>query len=156
MRPLSAHCPHPRRHLRRAIRARRDRPGSVRRGLPHERRSSQKLSADKPHASLSRTRRSQAAPARAGNTFQTMRDIAKQVVETMRATPFLLAILVIDLAALVGFAFTLREVGKAVARVTRCSNAASNRKRTARAMARTATLTMAGNQLGIVGRLDEP
>ncbi|MEY9397286.1 hypothetical protein ABIF66_008093 [Bradyrhizobium japonicum] len=45
-----------------------------------------------------------------------MRDIAKQVVKTMRATPFLLAILIINLAVLVGFSFTLREVGKAVAR----------------------------------------
>ena len=45
-----------------------------------------------------------------------MRDIAKQVVETMRATPFLLAILIINLAVLIGFAFTLREVGKAIAR----------------------------------------
>ncbi|MET4203910.1 hypothetical protein [Bradyrhizobium sp. LA6.12] len=45
-----------------------------------------------------------------------MSEIAKQVVETMRATPFLLAILIINLAVLIGFAFTLREVGNAIAR----------------------------------------
>jgi hypothetical protein len=43
-------------------------------------------------------------------------DLAKQVVETMRATPFVLAILIVNIIVLCGFTFTLYEVGKAVER----------------------------------------
>lgn len=43
-------------------------------------------------------------------------DIAKQVIETMRATPFVLAILIINIVVLTGFTFTLYQVGHAVER----------------------------------------
>jgi len=43
-------------------------------------------------------------------------DVAKQVIDTMKATPFVLAILIINIAVLAGFAFTLNEVGKSIAR----------------------------------------
>jgi hypothetical protein len=45
-----------------------------------------------------------------------MKDLAGKVIETMRATPFLLALLIINVAVLAGFTFTLNEVSKAVAR----------------------------------------
>jgi hypothetical protein len=43
-------------------------------------------------------------------------DLANKVIETMRATPFLLALLIINLVVLAGFTLTLHEVSKAVAR----------------------------------------
>jgi hypothetical protein len=43
-------------------------------------------------------------------------DIAKQVVDSMKASPFVLALLIINVAVLIGFSFTLYEVSKAVAR----------------------------------------
>jgi hypothetical protein len=43
-------------------------------------------------------------------------DIARQVIDNMRASPFVLALLIINIAVLVGFSFTLYEVSKAVAR----------------------------------------
>lgn len=43
-------------------------------------------------------------------------DIAKQVIETMRATPFVLALLIVNIVVLAGFTFTLYEVSKAVER----------------------------------------
>jgi len=43
-------------------------------------------------------------------------DIAKQVLDTMRTTPFVLAIMIINGAALVGFAYTLHEVSNAMER----------------------------------------
>ena len=43
-------------------------------------------------------------------------DVAKQVIETMRATPFVLAILIINVVVLAGFAFTLHEVSNSVER----------------------------------------
>jgi hypothetical protein len=43
-------------------------------------------------------------------------DLAKQVIETMRATPFVLALLVINVVVLIGFTFTLYQVGNAIER----------------------------------------
>ena len=43
-----------------------------------------------------------------------MKDVAEKVVHTMRATPFLLALLIINLVVLAGFAFTVHEVGNAI------------------------------------------
>jgi hypothetical protein len=43
-------------------------------------------------------------------------DVAKQVIETMRATPFVLAILIVNIAVLAGFTYTLHEVSDAVER----------------------------------------
>jgi hypothetical protein len=43
-------------------------------------------------------------------------DLAKQVIETMRATPFVLALLVINVVVLAGFTYTLHEVSDAVER----------------------------------------
>jgi hypothetical protein len=43
-------------------------------------------------------------------------DIAKQVVESLRSTPFILALLVINVIVLAGFAFTLHEVSSAMER----------------------------------------
>jgi hypothetical protein len=44
------------------------------------------------------------------------RDLAEKVIDTMKATPFVLALLIINLIVLAGFTFTLHEVGKAIAR----------------------------------------
>jgi len=43
-------------------------------------------------------------------------DVAKQVIDTMKATPFVLAILIVNTIALAGFAVTLHEVSKAADR----------------------------------------
>jgi len=43
-------------------------------------------------------------------------DIAKQVVESLRGTPFVLALLVINVIVLAGFAWTLHEVSNAMER----------------------------------------
>jgi hypothetical protein len=43
-------------------------------------------------------------------------DIAKQVVDNMKASPFVLALLIINIVVLAGFTFTLHEVSKAVER----------------------------------------
>jgi hypothetical protein len=43
-------------------------------------------------------------------------DVAKQVIDTMKATPFVLALLVINVVVLCGFTFTLHEVSNAVER----------------------------------------
>jgi hypothetical protein len=43
-------------------------------------------------------------------------DIAKQVVDNMKASPFVLALLIINVVVLAGFTFTLHEVSKAVER----------------------------------------
>lgn len=40
-------------------------------------------------------------------------DIAKQVVESLRGTPFVLAIVMLNIVALAGFAYTLHSVGAA-------------------------------------------
>jgi hypothetical protein len=42
--------------------------------------------------------------------------IAKQVIDTMRATPFVLAILVVNTLALVGFSYALHEIANAAER----------------------------------------
>jgi hypothetical protein len=43
-------------------------------------------------------------------------DLAKQVVEKMGATPFVLAILIVNVVVLAGFTYTLHEVSDAVER----------------------------------------
>jgi hypothetical protein len=43
-------------------------------------------------------------------------DLARQVVETMRATPFVLALLIVNVIVLAGFTFTLYEISNAVER----------------------------------------
>ena len=43
-------------------------------------------------------------------------DVAKQVIETMRATPFVLAILIVNTIALGGFGYSLHEISKAADR----------------------------------------
>jgi hypothetical protein len=43
-------------------------------------------------------------------------DLAKQVVDSLKATPFLLALLVINMVMLGGFAYTLHQVGSAIER----------------------------------------
>ena len=43
-------------------------------------------------------------------------DLARQVVESLKATPFLLALLVINMVVLAGFAFTLHQVSSAMER----------------------------------------
>ena len=45
-----------------------------------------------------------------------MHDLAGKIIDTMRAAPFVLALLIINVAVLAGFTFTLHEVSKAVAR----------------------------------------
>jgi predicted aspartyl protease len=45
-----------------------------------------------------------------------MRELADKVIDTMKATPFVLALLIINIAVLGGFAFTLHEVGNAIER----------------------------------------
>ena len=42
----------------------------------------------------------------------TTKELAAQVVEQLRGTPFVLALLVINTIVLAGFAFTLHEVSK--------------------------------------------
>jgi hypothetical protein len=44
------------------------------------------------------------------------KELAEQVIEQLRGTPFVLALLVINIIVLAGFAFTLHEVGKGVER----------------------------------------
>jgi hypothetical protein len=46
----------------------------------------------------------------------TTSQLAQQVVEQLRGTPFVLALLVINVIVLAGFAFTLHEVGNAIER----------------------------------------
>ena len=46
----------------------------------------------------------------------TAHQLAQQVVEQLRGAPFVLALLVINLIVLAGFAFTLHEVSKAITR----------------------------------------
>ena len=43
-------------------------------------------------------------------------EVARTVVDSMKSTPFLLGLMVINILVLIGFAFTLREVGKAIER----------------------------------------
>jgi hypothetical protein len=43
-------------------------------------------------------------------------DIAHKVVESLRSTPFVMALLVINVIVLAGFAFTLHEVSSAMER----------------------------------------
>jgi len=43
-------------------------------------------------------------------------ELASKVVDTMKATPFVLAILIVNVTVLAGFAFTLHEVGSAISR----------------------------------------
>ena len=43
-------------------------------------------------------------------------DLAHKVVDQMKATPFVLAILIVNITVLTGFAYTLHEVSGAVAR----------------------------------------
>lgn len=51
-------------------------------------------------------------------------ELAEQVIEQLRGTPFVLALLVINVIVLAGFAITLHEVGNAIERkdamVTAC------------------------------------
>jgi len=42
--------------------------------------------------------------------------LAKQVVDSLRATPFLLALLIVNVIAFLGFAYILHEVSAAMAR----------------------------------------
>jgi hypothetical protein len=42
----------------------------------------------------------------------TTKELAAQVIEQLRGTPFVLALIVINCIALAGFAFTLHEVSK--------------------------------------------
>jgi hypothetical protein len=46
----------------------------------------------------------------------TTKELAEQVIENLRGTPFVLALLVINIIVLVGFAFTLHQVGNAIER----------------------------------------
>ena len=46
----------------------------------------------------------------------TTKELAAQVVEQLRGTPFVLALLLINVIVLAGFVFTLHEVGKAIER----------------------------------------
>jgi hypothetical protein len=46
----------------------------------------------------------------------TTKELASQVIEQLRGTPFVLALLVINIIVLVGFAYTLHEVGNAIER----------------------------------------
>lgn len=43
-------------------------------------------------------------------------EVARSVVDSMKSTPFLLGLMVINIIVLIGFAFTLREVGKGIER----------------------------------------
>jgi hypothetical protein len=46
----------------------------------------------------------------------TTKEPAAQVIDNLRGTPFVLALLVINIIVLAGFAFTLHEVGNAIER----------------------------------------
>jgi hypothetical protein len=46
----------------------------------------------------------------------TTKELASQVIENLRGTPFVMALLVINIIVLAGFAFTLHEVGNAIER----------------------------------------
>jgi hypothetical protein len=46
----------------------------------------------------------------------TTKELAAQVVEQLRGTPFVLALLLINVIVLAGFALTLHEVAKSIAR----------------------------------------
>ena len=46
----------------------------------------------------------------------TAKELAGQVVEQLRGAPFVLALLVINIVVLAGFAFTLHEVSKGMSR----------------------------------------
>ena len=46
----------------------------------------------------------------------TTKELAAQVVEQLRGTPFVLALLVINVIVLAGFAFTLHEVSNSIER----------------------------------------
>ena len=46
----------------------------------------------------------------------TTRELTAQVIEQLRGAPFVLALLVINIIVLAGFAFTLHEVGNAIER----------------------------------------
>jgi len=46
----------------------------------------------------------------------TAKQLAEQVVENLRGAPFVLALLIINIIVLAGFAFTLHEVGNAIER----------------------------------------
>jgi hypothetical protein len=43
-------------------------------------------------------------------------DIAKQVVESLKGTPFVLSLLVVNIIVLIGFALVLHEVSQAMER----------------------------------------
>ena len=43
-------------------------------------------------------------------------EVAKSVIDTMKATPFVLAILIVNTIALAGFGFSLHEISKAADR----------------------------------------
>jgi hypothetical protein len=43
-------------------------------------------------------------------------DVARQVVESLRGTPFVLAIVIVNILALLGFGWTLNEVSNAMER----------------------------------------
>jgi hypothetical protein len=43
-------------------------------------------------------------------------DIAKQVVDSLRGTPFVLSLLVVNIIVLIGFALTIHEVSNAMER----------------------------------------
>lgn len=43
-------------------------------------------------------------------------DLAHKVVEQMKATPFVLAILIVNITVLAGFAYMLHEISSAMAR----------------------------------------
>jgi hypothetical protein len=46
----------------------------------------------------------------------TTKELAAQVIDNLRGTPFVLALLVINIIVWAGFAFTLHEVGNAIER----------------------------------------
>lgn len=46
----------------------------------------------------------------------TTKELTSQVIENLRGTPFVVALLVINIIGLAGFALTLREVGNAIER----------------------------------------
>lgn len=45
-----------------------------------------------------------------------VRQLANNIVESLRAQPLVLALVLINVIVLAGFAFTLHEVGKSIAR----------------------------------------
>lgn len=54
--------------------------------------------------------------------------LASQVIEQLRDTPFVLALLVVNVLVLGGFAFTLHEVSKGIARKDAMVQACIERK----------------------------